>query len=72
MAKDFPRAAVDIEKSLTVQTDGQQVEEWLELANGCMYIYLLTLAIWILTRKLMLLGPRHLLLCKVSIVPWSY
>lgn len=31
------RAAVDIEKSLTVQTDGQQVEEWLELANGCEY-----------------------------------
>ncbi|PWW74018.1 cobW-domain-containing protein [Tuber magnatum] len=25
----------DIEKSLTVQRDGQQVEEWLELANGC-------------------------------------
>ncbi|KAL7275224.1 hypothetical protein RUND412_001839 [Rhizina undulata] len=27
--------SVDIEKSLTIQTDGQQVEEWLELANGC-------------------------------------
>lgn len=25
----------DIEKSLTVQQEGQQVEEWLELANGC-------------------------------------
>ncbi|KAI5777777.1 CobW/HypB/UreG, nucleotide-binding domain-containing protein [Geopyxis carbonaria] len=25
----------DIEKSLTVQQDGEQVEEWLELANGC-------------------------------------
>ncbi|RPB03229.1 cobW-domain-containing protein [Choiromyces venosus 120613-1] len=25
----------DIEKSLTVQRDGQQVEEWLELPNGC-------------------------------------
>ncbi|CAZ82819.1 unnamed protein product [Tuber melanosporum] len=25
----------DIEKSLTIQRDGQQVEEWLELANGC-------------------------------------
>ncbi|KAF8541322.1 CobW/HypB/UreG, nucleotide-binding domain-containing protein [Trichophaea hybrida] len=25
----------DIEKSLTVQQDGQQVEEWLELPNGC-------------------------------------
>ncbi|KAI9795135.1 MAG: hypothetical protein M1816_000157 [Peltula sp. TS41687] len=28
-------SAVDIEKSLTVNKDGQQVEEWLELANGC-------------------------------------
>ena len=28
-------AASDIEKSLTVQQEGQQVEEWLELANGC-------------------------------------
>ncbi|KAI9761077.1 MAG: hypothetical protein M4579_001229 [Chaenotheca gracillima] len=27
--------AADIEKSLTVNKDGQQVEEWLELANGC-------------------------------------
>ncbi|KAF2455039.1 CobW/HypB/UreG, nucleotide-binding domain-containing protein [Lineolata rhizophorae] len=27
--------SVDIEKSLTVNKDGQQVEEWLELANGC-------------------------------------
>lgn len=27
--------AADIEKSLTVSKDGQQVEEWLELANGC-------------------------------------
>lgn len=27
--------SVDIEKSLTVSKDGQQVEEWLELANGC-------------------------------------
>lgn len=35
------RTAVDIEKSLTVQTDGQQVEEWLELANGCEYMRLL-------------------------------
>jgi len=25
----------DIEKSLTVQQEGQQVEEWLELDNGC-------------------------------------
>jgi len=31
---DLP-AASDIEKSLTVQQEGQQVEEWLELANGC-------------------------------------
>lgn len=30
--------ASDIEKSLTVQKDGQQVEEWLELANGCKLI----------------------------------
>lgn len=29
------RSAADIEKSLTVNKDGQQVEEWLELANGC-------------------------------------
>jgi hypothetical protein len=28
-------AAADIEKSLTVSKDGEQVEEWLELANGC-------------------------------------
>jgi G3E family GTPase len=28
-------SAADIEKSLTVSKDGQQVEEWLELANGC-------------------------------------
>lgn len=27
--------AADIEKSLTVSKDGQHVEEWLELANGC-------------------------------------
>ncbi|KAL2361560.1 hypothetical protein RJZ56_005553 [Blastomyces dermatitidis] len=27
--------SIDIEKSLTVNKDGQQVEEWLELANGC-------------------------------------
>lgn len=27
--------SADIEKSLTVSKDGQQVEEWLELANGC-------------------------------------
>ncbi|GAB7355888.1 hypothetical protein MBLNU459_g6538t2 [Dothideomycetes sp. NU459] len=26
----------DIEKSLTVNKDGQEVEEWLELANGCL------------------------------------
>lgn len=28
--------AADIEKSLTVNKYGQQVEEWLELANGCL------------------------------------
>lgn len=29
-------AAADIEKSLTISQRGQQVEEWLELANGCL------------------------------------
>ncbi|KAL8996643.1 MAG: hypothetical protein Q9188_006520 [Gyalolechia gomerana] len=29
-------AAADIEKSLTISQEGQQVEEWLELANGCL------------------------------------
>ncbi|KAJ9629895.1 hypothetical protein H2203_002279 [Taxawa tesnikishii (nom. ined.)] len=28
--------SADIEKSLTVNQDGQEVEEWLELANGCL------------------------------------
>ncbi|PSK34111.1 COBW domain-containing protein 1 [Elsinoe australis] len=28
--------SADIEKSLTVSQEGQQVEEWLELANGCL------------------------------------
>ncbi|KAL8864198.1 MAG: hypothetical protein Q9174_007435, partial [Haloplaca sp. 1 TL-2023] len=28
--------AADIEKSLTISKEGQQVEEWLELANGCL------------------------------------
>ncbi|KAL8690164.1 MAG: hypothetical protein Q9218_004331 [Villophora microphyllina] len=28
--------AADIEKSLTISQQGQQVEEWLELANGCL------------------------------------
>jgi G3E family GTPase len=27
--------SADIEKSLTINHDGQQVQEWLELANGC-------------------------------------
>ena len=27
--------AVDIEKSLTVNKGGEQVEEWLEVGNGC-------------------------------------
>ncbi|KAL1956122.1 hypothetical protein VTO42DRAFT_7641 [Malbranchea cinnamomea] len=27
--------SADVEKSLTVSQDGQQVQEWLELANGC-------------------------------------
>ncbi|KAI5310147.1 hypothetical protein KEM55_001199 [Ascosphaera atra] len=28
--------SADVEKSLTVQKDGQQVQEWLDLANGCL------------------------------------
>lgn len=28
-------AALDIEKSLTVNKDGEKVEEWLEVGNGC-------------------------------------
>ncbi|KAL8904064.1 MAG: hypothetical protein Q9207_003525 [Kuettlingeria erythrocarpa] len=28
--------ATDIEKSLTISQEGQQVEEWLELGNGCL------------------------------------
>ncbi|QVM09783.1 hypothetical protein D8B26_004443 [Coccidioides posadasii str. Silveira] len=31
-----PSLAADIEKSLTVNQEGQQVEEWLELPNGCL------------------------------------
>ena len=27
--------AADIEKALTVSQNGEQVQEWLELANGC-------------------------------------
>lgn len=27
--------ALDIEKSLTVNKGGEQVEEWLEVGNGC-------------------------------------
>lgn len=29
------RLALDIEKSLTVNKDGESVEEWLEVGNGC-------------------------------------
>ena len=29
-------AAADIEKSMTISQEGSQVEEWLELANGCL------------------------------------
>jgi G3E family GTPase len=29
------RTALDIEKSLTVNKDGESVEEWLEVGNGC-------------------------------------
>jgi G3E family GTPase len=28
-------SAVDMEKSLTINTGGEQVEEWLEVGNGC-------------------------------------
>ena len=28
-------AATDIEKALTINQDGQEVQEWLELGNGC-------------------------------------
>lgn len=35
--------AADIEKSLTVSSDEGLVEEWLELANGCTYFFLLAL-----------------------------
>jgi G3E family GTPase len=34
-ARSLIATAADIEKSLTVSKDGEQVEEWLELANGC-------------------------------------
>ena len=34
-ARPLMVTAADIEKSLTVNKDGEQVEEWLELANGC-------------------------------------
>lgn len=27
--------ATDIEKALTINQDGQEVQEWLELGNGC-------------------------------------
>ena len=29
------RLALDIEKSLTVNKDGESVEEWMEVGNGC-------------------------------------
>lgn len=35
LANYTPLLAVDIEKSMTVNQEGQQVEEWLELDNGC-------------------------------------
>ena len=28
-------SALDIEKSLTVNKDGESVEEWMEVGNGC-------------------------------------
>lgn len=30
------RPAADIEKALTVNKDGEQVQEWLEVGNGCL------------------------------------
>jgi G3E family GTPase len=32
---DSSTTALDIEKSLTVNKDGESVEEWLEVGNGC-------------------------------------
>ena len=32
----LPHSAADIEKALTVTQDGQEVQEWLELGNGCL------------------------------------
>jgi CCR4-NOT transcription complex subunit 2 len=32
---DMVHIALDIEKSLTVNKDGESVEEWLEVGNGC-------------------------------------
>jgi G3E family GTPase len=29
------RSALDIEKSLTINKDGESVEEWMEVGNGC-------------------------------------
>lgn len=31
----YSTVALDIEKSLTVNKDGEAVEEWLEVGNGC-------------------------------------
>ena len=31
----YSSKAADIEKALTINQNGQEVEEWLELANGC-------------------------------------
>jgi G3E family GTPase len=28
-------SATDIEKALTINRDGEQVQEWLEVGNGC-------------------------------------
>lgn len=30
-----PCTALDIEKSLTINKDGESVEEWMEVGNGC-------------------------------------
>jgi hypothetical protein len=29
------RIALDIEKSLTINKDGESVEEWMDVGNGC-------------------------------------
>ena len=52
--------AADIEKALTINHNGQEVEEWLELANGTLDSSLLV------TVRLTSLSRLHLLLREVS------